>query len=429
MTPSNPQAAAFAPAHPSHPAEPSSSSSSRSIPGSSSLPGRSMEADGQTLTTPIVRKTSTSARTSTQHADGESQRARRRSGSPIAAADDGSSRDAELARDLPQRRMSQSNDAAADQDDKAQAVNPVHQTSAQSLPHTSQPPQTGSGPPSVPSTYTTPRTSSATPAMAPSPTKSTSAPAAGADSASSAHMDLATFPTPELLKLLASLLQQIASANDALRPDSPAVEASTSASAGTPDRPRQRSEAEASSSSADAPPSASESTASSDGTARPVPTSRPSLKSSGSSYSHPAITTAARNSLSHPSSILCFHARNVPSISIEAYLQRILKYCPVTNEVFLSLLVYFDRMSRSHIAGASTSTTGTPIGSPRSEHPPSAAGGASTAVPAVDAALRGFAIDSYNVHRLIIAGITVASKFFSDVFYTNSRYAKVSSCP
>lgn len=41
--------------------------------------------------------------------------------------------------------------------------------------------------------------------------------------------------------------------------------------------------------------------------------------------------------------------------------------------------------------------------------------------------MRGFAIDSYNVHRLVIAGITVASKFFSDVFYTNSRYAKVSS--
>jgi len=42
---------------------------------------------------------------------------------------------------------------------------------------------------------------------------------------------------------------------------------------------------------------------------------------------------------------------------------------------------------------------------------------------------RGFAIDSYNVHRLVIAGVTVASKFFSDVFYTNSRYAKVGGLP
>lgn len=42
-----------------------------------------------------------------------------------------------------------------------------------------------------------------------------------------------------------------------------------------------------------------------------------------------------------------------------------------------------------------------------------------------DATGRAFVIDSYNIHRLVIAGVTVASKFFSDVFYTNSRYAKV----
>ena len=37
-----------------------------------------------------------------------------------------------------------------------------------------------------------------------------------------------------------------------------------------------------------------------------------------------------------------------------------------------------------------------------------------------------FVVDSYNIHRLVIAGVTCASKFFSDIFYTNSRYAKVS---
>ena len=36
-----------------------------------------------------------------------------------------------------------------------------------------------------------------------------------------------------------------------------------------------------------------------------------------------------------------------------------------------------------------------------------------------------FVVDSFNIHRLVIAGVTCASKFFSDVFYTNSRYAKV----
>ncbi|KAF8312812.1 cyclin-related 2, partial [Clavulina sp. PMI_390] len=97
----------------------------------------------------------------------------------------------------------------------------------------------------------------------------------------------------------------------------------------------------------------------------------------------------------HARASALFHARNVPTISIEAYLLRILKYCPATNDVFLALLVYFDRMAR----GGGTGGTG------------------------------GLAIDSFNVHRLVIAGVTVASKFFSDVFYLNSRYAKVGGLP
>ncbi|KAI8972103.1 cyclin-domain-containing protein [Pilobolus umbonatus] len=90
-----------------------------------------------------------------------------------------------------------------------------------------------------------------------------------------------------------------------------------------------------------------------------------------------------------------FHARLVPSIDIHSYLSRILKYCPCVNECFLSLLVYFDRMSKSAI-----SLTGKP-----------------------------FTIDSFNIHRLLISGIMVSSKFFSDVFYTNTRYAKVGGLP
>ena len=40
-------------------------------------------------------------------------------------------------------------------------------------------------------------------------------------------------------------------------------------------------------------------------------------------------------------------------------------------------------------------------------------------------AFLNFVVDSFNIHRLVMAGVTCASKFFSDVFYTNSRYAKV----
>ncbi|KAL3248583.1 hypothetical protein ABHI18_011973, partial [Aspergillus niger] len=48
---------------------------------------------------------------------------------------------------------------------------------------------------------------------------------------------------------------------------------------------------------------------------------------------------------SQATSVLAFHGKNVPSISILSYLTRIHKYCPTTYEVFLSLLVYFDRMT------------------------------------------------------------------------------------
>ncbi|KAI8080227.1 cyclin-domain-containing protein [Gilbertella persicaria] len=92
----------------------------------------------------------------------------------------------------------------------------------------------------------------------------------------------------------------------------------------------------------------------------------------------------------HTSRYACFYARAIPSIDIQSYLGRILKYCPCSNECFLSLLVYFDRMSRNS---------------------------------------SGLRIDSYNIHRLVITGIMVASKFFSDIFYTNARYAKVGGLP
>ncbi|KAG6855282.1 hypothetical protein H0H87_005536, partial [Tephrocybe sp. NHM501043] len=42
---------------------------------------------------------------------------------------------------------------------------------------------------------------------------------------------------------------------------------------------------------------------------------------------------------------------------------------------------------------------------------------------------RSFVIASFNIHHLAIAGVTIASKFFSDVFYTISHYAKVGGLP
>ncbi|GAA5993719.1 hypothetical protein JCM11641_000857 [Rhodosporidiobolus odoratus] len=159
-----------------------------------------------------------------------------------------------------------------------------------------------------------------------------------------------------------------------------------------------------------------------------------------------SLLTASALALSSPSATLCFHARNVPAISIEAYLLRILKYCPTTNEVFLALLVYLDRMAR---VGLEAKRLGLPgrrhsnVGGGAGEQPSLGGGGGGAdgekdgegvgegaKAEEKDPAAAGlFAIDSFNVHRLVIAGITVASKFFSDVFYTNSRYAKVGGLP
>ena len=164
------------------------------------------------------------------------------------------------------------------------------------------------------------------------------------------------------------------------------------------------------------------------------------------------------------SSVLAFHGKNVPSITILSYLSRIHKYCPTTYEVFLSLLVYFDRMTERVNAepmqalrrdsieqdNSRPSTSYSADGSDLADSPLMPATSRSvpeikddlekaqyshaptaTATPASDSdpiqfpLSHFFVVDSFNIHRLVIAGVTCASKFFSDVFYTNSRYAKV----
>ncbi|CCE86323.1 Piso0_004806 [Millerozyma farinosa CBS 7064] len=109
--------------------------------------------------------------------------------------------------------------------------------------------------------------------------------------------------------------------------------------------------------------------------------------------------------------VLAFHGTNIPGISLHSYLTRVLKYCPVTNEVFLSLLVYFDRIAKK----------ANNLKSSRASH--------SNDMEEQNDPEQLFVMDSYNIHRLIISGITVSSKFFSDVFYKNLRYAKVGGLP
>ncbi|KAJ1969923.1 cyclin-like protein interacting with PHO85, partial [Dimargaris xerosporica] len=93
---------------------------------------------------------------------------------------------------------------------------------------------------------------------------------------------------------------------------------------------------------------------------------------------------------SHPPPLTPFHSSGVPSIDLLSYLNRIRRYCPCPNECFVSLLIYFRRITDKCRANRTA-----------------------------------FSVDPFSVHRLIIAGITTSSKFFSDVFYTNVRYARV----
>lgn len=115
--------------------------------------------------------------------------------------------------------------------------------------------------------------------------------------------------------------------------------------------------------------------------------------------------------------VLAFHGTNVPGISLHAYLARVLKYCPVTNEVFLSLLVYFDRIAKK--ANNLKAKKNKPTEHDQDNKNDDESGESEQL----------FVMDSYNIHRLIISGITVSSKFFSDIFYKNLRYAKVGGLP
>lgn len=152
----------------------------------------------------------------------------------------------------------------------------------------------------------------------------------------------------------------------------------------------------------------------------------------------PGTPQDTANTSSHASCVLAFHGKNVPSITILSYLTRIHKYCPTTYEVFLSLLVYFDRMTDNFNKRFLQAATGSNRSDSSDSH-------ASTdtltednmhgieSTQSREGRTEGndppqyFVVDSYNIHRLVIAGVTCASKFFSDVFYTNSRYAKVCS--
>ncbi|GAB66883.1 cyclin2 related protein, partial [Plasmodium cynomolgi strain B] len=84
--------------------------------------------------------------------------------------------------------------------------------------------------------------------------------------------------------------------------------------------------------------------------------------------------------------ITSFHASKVPEISIKNYIQRIGKYTGCSNECFVLLIIYLDR-----IVKINTDIT----------------------------------LSLLCIHRLLITAIMIAAKFFDDLYYSNAFYAKV----
>ncbi|KAJ3343971.1 hypothetical protein HDU91_000312 [Kappamyces sp. JEL0680] len=81
-----------------------------------------------------------------------------------------------------------------------------------------------------------------------------------------------------------------------------------------------------------------------------------------------------------------FHSISLPSIGVEQYLQRIVKYGSISKTSLLCFLVYIDRVCTRHPT---------------------------------------FIVSSLTVHRFLLVSLTVSTKAMSDAFLSNAFYAKV----
>ncbi|KJP87179.1 hypothetical protein AK88_03226 [Plasmodium fragile] len=84
--------------------------------------------------------------------------------------------------------------------------------------------------------------------------------------------------------------------------------------------------------------------------------------------------------------ITSFHASKVPDISIKNYVERIGKYTGCSNECFVLLMIYLDRIVKIN---------------------------------------SDITLSLLCIHRLLITAIMIAAKFFDDLYYSNAFYAKV----
>ena len=81
-----------------------------------------------------------------------------------------------------------------------------------------------------------------------------------------------------------------------------------------------------------------------------------------------------------------FYSKRPPPISLEEYLQRLHRFCPMSTAVYLATSLYIHRLALIE---------------------------------------RVIAVTARNVHRLLLAGLRVATKALEDLSYAHRRFAKV----
>jgi hypothetical protein len=82
-----------------------------------------------------------------------------------------------------------------------------------------------------------------------------------------------------------------------------------------------------------------------------------------------------------------FYIASPANLTIEQYFVRLQKYFHCSNECFILAFIYIDR--------------------------------------AVTMNKNALSLCSRNIHRLILAALTLATKFYDDIYYSNTHYAKV----
>lgn len=87
-----------------------------------------------------------------------------------------------------------------------------------------------------------------------------------------------------------------------------------------------------------------------------------------------------------PQRTFCFHASRIPQLSVSDYLLRLSTYFGCSDQCLVLGLVYIDRIVKRHPE---------------------------------------FVVSPWSIHRLLMTSIMVAAKFWDDVYYSNSHYARV----